>query len=162
MCTDQARSDFRWTRNHAHATSRPRPPHFEALSSYHGRVSSRRPVQFTSNLPASRGVRDCSVPASQPSASRQGEVAVALVGTVCGGVQLVLSNRSTRLPALRERIASKVQTRAHAHRICHGAKSHARNRMWVCPALFFEASVQWQLEQKERYRAKCSKAWTRN
>ena len=148
---------------HAHATSRPRPPHFEALSSYHGRVSSRRPVQFTSNLPAPRGVRDCSVPASQPSASRQGEVAVALVGTVCGGVQLVLSNRSLDVYALTSLTRTpKVQTRAHAHRICHGAKSHARNRMWVCPALFFEASVQWQLEQKERYRAKCSKAWTRN
>ena len=52
-CTDPARSEFLWTRNHAHATSRPTPPHFEALSSYHVRVSSRRPVQLTSNLPAS-------------------------------------------------------------------------------------------------------------
>ena len=151
-CTDPGRSDFRWTRNHAHATSSP--------------VSSRRPVQFTSNLPASRGVRDCSVPASQPSASRQGEVAVALVGTVCGGVQLVLSNRSWDVYALtsltRTHCVKSSNTCACAQDMSRRQVAYARNRMWVCPALFFEASVQWQLEQKERYRAKCSKAWTGN
>ena len=37
--------------------------------------------------------------------------------------------------------------------------THARNRMWVCPALFFEAVY---LPSSGSYSAKCSKAWVRN
>ena len=75
-------------------------------------------------------------------------------------VQLSLSNHSTRLPALRDalRLRSKVQTRAHAHRICHGGFSAkyacAQPNVGVSSAVFRSgvSSVQWQLEQKERYR----------
>ena len=51
----------------------------------------------------------------------------------------------TRLPALRERIAPTFKSFKHV-RMRTGyvtadspPSTHARNRMWVCPALFFEA-----------------------
>ena len=61
----------------------------------------------------------------------------------------------TRLLALRERIALtfKSQTRAHAHRICHGGFSAkyacAQPNVGVSSTVFRSVSAKWQLEQKE-------------